>query len=436
MTPHQTSTAARPQSRVNRWSAVGLAILVIAAPAFFVIYKLVDKRHYARDLARARELVALGRFDEAREPLSRWLAAAPDSAEAIFLAARSALAFGLIEQGLKGLDRARSLGYEPTKVERETALALASLGRHTEAEPLLRRLSATSQIPDAQIEQALARAYMTTFQLHAAAEAIKRWIEVAPDNPLPYLWRADVGQRTNASIEQLISDYERALALDPKSREAKLGLAERRVERREFAEARGLYEQLLEETPVNPAAVLGLGRAYDGLGRAQEAEAQFLKALELDPDSVQPLLELARAAMRLGENEKALEWLDRARSLDDSEPEVHYQRALALARLNRHEEAQQERDRTAQLRAEHAEVNKILADLHAHPDDLSRKLDAARWLFAHEHPEEAIRWARVILEIDPLHRETNTLLAEYYDRRGEIGLANYYRLKLEGDSRR
>jgi Flp pilus assembly protein TadD len=193
---------------------------------------------------------------------------------------------------------------------------------------------------------------------------------------------------------------------------------------------------LLEETPVNPAAVLGLGRAYDGLGRAQEAEAQFLKALELDPDSVQPLLELARAAMRLGENEKALEWLDRARSLDDSEPEVHYQRALALARLNRHEEAQQERDRTAQLRAEHAEVNKILADLHAHPDDLSRKLDAARWLFAHEHPEEAIRWARVILEIDPLHRETNTLLAEYYDRRGETGLANYYRLKLEGDSRR
>jgi tetratricopeptide (TPR) repeat protein len=427
-----TSTSAAPdrRSRLLARAGASLAILIMLAVGLFLALKLSRDREIAKDVGRARHLVALGRFDEAKVPLKRWLEARPDSAEAVFLAARAAISLGLAEQGLQGLERSRSLGYDPRQVDREIALTLAGLGRHAEAEPTLRKLSAQAPATDAQIEETLARGYMATFQLRAATDAIERWLKADPDNPLPYLWRAEVGLRTNATADQLHADYERALTLDAESKEARLGLAGQKLDRREYDVARTLYEQVLAKFPDDPEAVRGLGRALDGLGLADEAEQQLKRAATLDPRSIQPLLDLARAAMRRGQADQALAVLDQALAIDDSEPELHYQRSLALARLDRHAEAEAERQRTAQLRAEHAEIGKILSDLHAHPDDVQRKLDAARWLFSHNHPEEAIRWALVILADDPRQREANMLMADYYDQRGDTGLANFYRLRL------
>lgn len=425
---HESVARDRLLPRRLAWIVPGALVMVVVGG--LIGWKAWDDRRVEQEASTARRLVALGRFDEARPALRRWLDARPDSAEAVFLVARAALALGLAEEGFQGLERARALGYSPDGIDRERALALSRMGRHAEAEPTLKVLAAKTRPPDPHIEEALARGYMATFQLRAAAEAIERWLQVAPEDPRPYLWRAQVGLRTNASVEQLVGDYETALALDSESREARLGLAQQRLDRLQLDEARRHFEELLKRVPDDPEAMLGLGRALDGLGQAEEAARLLERAAVLSPKSVQPLLEMARIALRRGRNIEALELLDRAIQLDESEPELHYQRSLALARLGRADEARAERERTTQLRAEHEQIGKILLDLNAHPDDVERKLDAARWLFAHNHPEEAIRWAQMILSAQPYHREANAMMGDYYDRVGDAGMANFYRLKL------
>jgi hypothetical protein len=50
-------------------------------------------------------------------------------------------------------------------------------------------------------------------------------------------------------------------------------------------------------------------------------------------------------------------------------------------------------------------------------------------MLEHGHDEEGLRWARMILRDHPGHPETNRLMAAYYERRGNPGLANFYRLQ-------
>jgi hypothetical protein len=47
---------------------------------------------------------------------------------------------------------------------------------------------------------------------------------------------------------------------------------------------------------------------------------------------------------------------------------------------------------------------------------------------ANGHEEEGLRWAELVVRERPDHAPTNRLLADYFDRRGQSGLANYYRL--------
>ena len=116
-------------------------------------------------------------------------------------------------------------------------------------------------------------------------------------------------------------------------------------------------------------------------------------------------------------------------SLDASEPEVHYQRSLLLNRLGRTALARSELETSARLREERKHIQKLLDEMLAAPGDLDRQYDSARWLFEHGHPEEGLRWAEKILRDQPRHFRTNRLLADYYEKQGNHGLANFYQLQ-------
>ena len=42
--------------------------------------------------------------------------------------------------------------------------------------------------------------------------------------------------------------------------------------------------------------------------------------------------------------------------------------------------------------------------------------------------DEGLKWTREILRADPRHVPTHRLLAEYYGKQGNAGLANYHRV--------
>jgi tetratricopeptide (TPR) repeat protein len=415
--------------------AVAGVFLVVAS--VLVAGKLAAALALRKDIAAARRLMAEGKVTEARDPLERWLKARPDSGEAFFLLARAALHFQAFDQGLQLLARAEALGYPPAPIVLERARALVRQGRHHEAISVLNPLVlAPAARPDPAADQVLAQCYLETFQLGAAAKVIERWIRDAPRDPKPFLWKAQLDRRTDAGLHILTDDYEKALAVDPRCSEALLSLGEMYLRAHRIGDAKARYSAYLARFPNAPAAHVGMGKTLAEQGDLAAAIEHLDRAAALDPHSADPLLEKARIDFRTGRLESALSLLDRALALEkkevaleDGEIELHYLRGLVLARLNRKDEAVAEKEVMARLLRDQQELAKLLEALQVAPDNTAHQYNAARWLFEHDHPQEGMRWAEKILREHPSHAETNQLLADYYRKRGDVGLANYYRLQ-------
>jgi tetratricopeptide (TPR) repeat protein len=386
------------------------------------------------DTREARRLIAAGQFRAAQAPLQRWVKARPRSAEAMFLVGKGMLAFRMTEEGLRALDRAERLGYSAAAIRRERAIAHARAGRYAEAEPILRQLASHQAARDAEVDEALTRCYYETFRLRLAQDAVERWVRDAPRDARAYFWRAEIGRKTNADTEALLRDYTESLRLDPSSDQARLNLAELSLTAHRLPEAESLYRAYLERHPGDADAHLGLGRALGEQGHAPGANRELAQAASLAPKDVRPLVEQAKFEVRAGRMDSALETLDRAVRIDPSEPEPHYQRSLILARLGRTDEARAERETNNRLREEHRALSDILLALYHSPNDLKLQFESARWLFEHNHPDEGLKWAEKILREHPQHAETHRLLAEHFERTGNLGQANYHRIQAAGAS--
>ena len=89
-------------------------------------------------------------------------------------------------------------------------------------------------------------------------------------------------------------------------------------------------------------------------------------------------------------------------------------------------EADDERQALERIRTDQEEFARIRSGLLASPQDPGLRSEAARWLMTHGHEEEAIDWAKLVLAAEPSHPAMNRLLADYYRKRGQQGLANFH----------
>jgi tetratricopeptide (TPR) repeat protein len=428
-------SARRPGPRTWRLWAAALVATLLAVAGARATWAIATRLAVRKHATVARRLMAEGKFSDAAEPLQRWLQAQPDSPEGNFLLARALLQLQSYDKGFPLLARALALGYRPESVALERGQVLVRLGRHHEAIPYLYPLVfGPSARPDPAADQVLAQCYLETFELGAAAKAIERWIRDAPRDAKPYLWKAQVDRRADAGLNVLTEDYEKALAVDPDCAEARLNLGDLYLQAHRVSEAEACYSAHVDRFPNDPAGHLGMGKALSERGDLAAAADHFDRAVALDPRNGRPLLERARIEYRTGRLDRALALLDRARALESQnialeteEIEVHYLRSLVLARLSRKDEAQAEQELVTRLRRDQKELAALLEALQVAPRDVNHQYNAARWLFEHGHPEEGMRWAEKILRENPSHPETNLLLADHYQMKGDVGLANYYR---------
>ncbi len=265
---------------------------------------------------------------------------------------------------------------------------------------------------------------------------IKRWIDDAPNDARAYYWKGEIDRRkTDTEQAQLIDDFEHALRLDPSHEKARLALAELYLKAHRQEDAAREYTTHLKTHPDDPEACLGLGRIAAERGQDEEAIRLLDRARELAPRDNRSLIERGKLDFRRGKSTSALAYFDKAIEVDPTEPEVHYQRSLVLARLGRTAAAKAEQEASVRLRQEKNKLDQLLKDLHRSPNDLQLQFNAALWLFDHGHPEEGLRWTQKILRERPQHPETNRLLADYYEKQGNRGLANFYRVQAgdQGD---
>jgi tetratricopeptide (TPR) repeat protein len=319
--------------------------------------------------------------------------------------------------------------------DRQRGIILSQTGQLALAEPILRKLFRANVADgrgDAEVDEALARCYLETFQLRSAEEVIKKWIIDAPSDAKAYYWRAEAARRgTSSDQDSLIADYQQALRLDPNHDNARLALAGLYLGAHRSDDARREYTIYLERHPDNAEACLGLGQIDAEQNHPEEAIRYLDRAMKLAPNDYRPLVERGKMDIRRGQFASALQYFDKAVGMEATEPEVHYQRSLILTRLGRVEEARKEQEEEARLRKDKEELDKLLKGLRKSPADVELQFSAARWLFEHGHPEEGMRWAEKVLREHPRHVEANRLLADHYEKVGNRGLANFYRVQAE-----
>jgi tetratricopeptide (TPR) repeat protein len=413
-------------SRIRPRTRIVIALTVLALVGAAVSWYVISIE--PRAAREARRAVAAGRFPEARMALTNWLNAKPGSSEAHLLKGRVAVALSNLNEGADELKRAQALGHPRNELELLQALIATKLGKHAEAEAVLRRAFEERTSPDWQVDEALAKVYLETYDLTRSAAVLNAWVRDFPDDAKPYLWWAEVHGRAVDEQGTVENDYRQALRRDPRSARAHLGLADELRKAHRTAEAAVEYDACIALDPNDAAAHLGAGRNLMELGDLTNAARHLNRVMVLDPKTAEPHKELAEAASRRGDWSAALALLDRAIALDPYDVAVRNSRGLALARLGRTDEARAEQAAAARLRTDLDRLQATRARLIDSPHDWKSQLQIARWMFDHAHDLEGARWALKILAERPDDPEASRLLAGYHERRGEIGLANFYRV--------
>jgi tetratricopeptide (TPR) repeat protein len=346
------------------------------------------------------------------------------------------LARGRQDELRESIARARELGCPPESLAVLGALIDARGGRYAQAEPILRRAFNEDRETDPLLDEILARLYLETYELSRAELVLARWARQAPQDPRPYLWRAEIHVRKNSSDPgDIIRDYRQALKRDPGLIVPRRSLAEHLQRARRYAEAAAHYEEYLALRPDDPVAHVGAGRNALEMGDEAAAARHLQRALALDPSAAEAHKDLARIDMSHGREADALAHLDRASELDPTDIEIRYTRSLVLTCLGREREGRAEHAEAARLRAELGELSDAQGRLVGNPGDLDAQLRITQWLFSHGKTREGRRWAEKILRERPGQPEASRLLADSYDRSGQAGLANFYRAQAESGGR-
>jgi tetratricopeptide (TPR) repeat protein len=432
----RSAPAPAADTKPTRWRggvvrrSVALTVVAVgAAAAIYIGYGWYKNFELSRTV---RRLFAERHYSAASEPLRLWLARQPASGEAQYYRAWEALALDRPQDVASAIEQAGKLGFDPARSACLTAIYFARGGRYDKAEPILTQAFMQGIEPRDLVAKELGRIYLSSFRLPQAAQAIERWRALAPDDPLPYLWRNQVAARFEVEPHIEMMNYRSALERDPNLDEARLGLAQQLSKARRFDEAERVYREYLKRKPDDASALIGLGRDAFQSGDLSGATRHFEAALAASPQHRDALKELGLIELRLGQFQKACERFALLTKMDPYDYEIRYSHAKALELVGDQARSRVEFAQASRLRDENEEMLKFRYNLFKNPSDLDSRFHVARWLLEHGHHEEGLKWTAEILRADPRHVPTHRILADYFRNKGDAGLANYHVLMSMG----
>ncbi|MBC9879517.1 tetratricopeptide repeat protein [Bradyrhizobium sp. INPA01-394B] len=156
----------------------------------------------------------------------------------------------------------------------------------------------------ADLHAALANAFMLCDDIGSAAENYKAALRIAPHLVACWCNLGIVHQRSGRT-QDAISLYLEALRRNPGHRPSRTNLVEALVASRQFAIARTLLLELLEETPEDAELRSQLGKVCFALGETAEAVIQFEQAVALAPGQAENFYWVGAIRQARGELEAA-----------------------------------------------------------------------------------------------------------------------------------
>jgi tetratricopeptide (TPR) repeat protein len=380
----------------------------------------------------ARRAMAEEHFDEAQRHVNRALWVRQGWVSTGVLAARIARfrgAYSEAEQYLNRCDQGNEMS-EP--VQLEWLLLRCQRGEADELAPGLLALVDHDHAQSAAILEAVAGVYMRQTRYLEALRCLDSWVERDPDSVRALDWRGWVSNQLDHR-GQAISDYERALELQPGRSVVRLRLAQVLVASSRHAEAVPHLERLYEEQPNNPEVLVALARCRVVQSRMDEARALLDAVLATHPDHFDALFQRGKLELEGSNFAEAERWLRKALARSPRDPEARYTLYRSLqGQPNREREAQEELARWEQDRRIGDRLTRLLrTELDARPQDPDLAAEAGELLLQTGEDQRGLFWLHRALALDPRHAASHRALLAYYERTQNPAKAEEHRRKLD-----
>jgi tetratricopeptide (TPR) repeat protein len=427
-----SSTASKPEEAERGgilWKAVAIGVTVVSIGIVLTVL-LREQVNIAAVARSARAAVSDGRVVDAERLLDKWTALRPRDGEPHYYRARLWVTVDRPVEAMNALRQALDCGYPEVPIYILRAVLEARADRFATAEPVLLSAIETSAEPAPEIAEGLARIYLGTFRLAEATRTLEHWMRIAPRDARPYLWRNTISEKFGADNSAQIYNYRVALRLDPKLDKARLGLADLLRKSHNVDEAAVEYAVFLERNLKSVEGHDGAGQIALLKGDLAGAARHFDMALSVEPDDPVALRETGLIHLRTGRFASALDLFKKAVDLAPFDPEVRFDYARALEEAGDKAGAVKEIEATQRLRTDERRIDELRQELARRPDDADLRSEAAKWLLDQGHEKEGLEWTELILRQVPGHPQTCKLLADFHARRGNAGLANYYRMMI------
>ncbi len=398
--------------------------------ALLLIHRLMQRvstEHLAFEQA-----VAERKYDLAQSYLDKMLASDPKSASAYYLKAELEIARDRPDEAMSGMRKALELGYANPPIEVLRAILLARAGKFQEAEPILIQAYSKGESPKAGIAEGLSRIFLGRLRLAEASKAIEAWMQADPLDDRPYLWRNEIDERIDSEPDVIILNYQNALKRNPTNFKARLSMAQLLMKANRTDEANAEFAEYHKNDPDNVQAMVGLGQIALLKGDTESAEQWFTSVLEKDATNITALGELAQIEIQKGLPESACKHLQKASELSPFDSEILYKYSQALKLSGDSGLARTVADKANKLKLDQDKIQDLRKAIVQKPDDLELRVEAAQWLINHGHEKEGLEWAELVLKQKPSHRSMCQALVEFYTKKQDYGLANYYESQLKG----
>jgi tetratricopeptide (TPR) repeat protein len=379
----------------------------------------------------AQAALAEDRPQEAQSRLNVCLLIWPRDPNVHRLAARAARLSGDLQDAEEHLNRCLKLqGGATEAVQLEFLLLRVQGGELDDVAPTLIDSVEKDHPESPIILETLSRAYMQRLRYRPAEACLNRWIELRPAAAKAYHWRGWVLERLG-NYKPARTDYLRALELAPDLITVRLRVAEMYLEDKEAAEALPHLERLRREAPDRPD-VQSLWGVYHFLqGDAAEARRLLEPAAERLADTPSLLVYLARLDLQEGRAADAERRLRQVLRADPGDTEALFNLATAVRMQGRSDEATAILRQHERYKALVNRTNQLLQDqmdpARAGPDIAS---EIGSLMLQVGRDKLGLYWLDQALLKDPNHQPTHRVLAEYYERKGEVDKAAAHRRHL------
>lgn len=373
-------------------------------------------QHYRE---RGRELLLRHQSADALSELRKALRYNPHDAEAVFLLSRAHRHQGDLERADWLLQRAEAMGLDPRRGRRERWLLQAQSGDLQAAEPHLRELLVDQEGEVLETCQAYVLGYFANLRFDDARLLLDTWQKDHPQDPQVHYLRGYLNQAM-AHFPEAAEAYRKALTLQPDRDELRCRLAEVLMEMRRYDEAAELLEYARRSRTAVPEAALLWAESSYRAGRVAEAREELESLVSQGADGFAARSLLGEICLAEGDFASALPHLELAAAERPFDVTVRNALVQTLRGLGRDDAARPHAEYVAQAEPALRRLDQLIRTAVEQPGDPGIRCEIGAILLRYGNPNDAARWLRSALQLNPREVTAHALLAAYYRVTGDL----------------